>query len=56
MATSHQNARIVYTINSNKRTEIIFSHNDNNGDSMRILRYDAGGGRETTLSVGVALQ
>ena len=22
---------------------------------MRMLRYDAGGGRETTLSVGVAL-
>ena len=58
MATSHQNTGIVnqkYTINSNKRTEITFLVNDNNGDSMRMLRYDAGGGRETTLSLGVAL-
>ena len=27
---------------------------DNNGDSMQMLRYDVGGVRETTLSVGVA--
>ena len=25
-----------------------------NGNSMRVLKYDTGGGRETTLSVGVA--
>ena len=30
------------------------SINDNNGDSLWMLKYDVGGGRETTLSVGVA--
>ena len=29
-------------------------NNDNNDHSMRMLRHDAGGGRETTLSFGVA--
>ena len=38
------------------RPKILFAQledNDNNGDSIRMLRYDVGEGREATLSVGV---
>ena len=33
---------------------VVLENNDNNEHLMRVPRCDAGGGRETTLSFGVA--
>jgi len=35
--------------------DLKLENNDNNGDLMRMLRQNTGGGGETTFSVGVAL-